>query len=1316
MKPKSIVGIGASAGGLDALKNFFKNVPEKSGISFVVVQHLSPDYKSMMPELLSKVTNLPIAKATEGIKLEENHIYLIPAANNIIIENGALQFIKRAPSNKLNLSIDIFFNSLAKEQKEKAIGIILSGTGSDGSRGGKSIKENGGTIFVQDPVNLQFSGMPNNAIITGIADFVLPVEEIPEELTNYIEFNQSQLKAFENKHAEYYDKIVALIHEHVGIDYSLYRPQTLNRRLIRRIDYKGAENLEEYFKLIEEDEGELHELAHEFLIGVTEFFRDEEHLQAVDEKVIPQLFNNSQSGQIKLWSIACSTGEEVYSLAILLQEYIENNNLGEQNNFKIFATDINKYALDVASKGVYSKVAVKDIPQNYLTKYFTHKGDSYTILPSIRKKVIFSYHNILSNPPFSKMDLVVCRNMLIYLKTDAQQIVFKNITYALNTNGYLFLGGSEHIGRLESYYQTVDKRAKIYQKVKDSVELGSSWIARGDQWDNRRTKRSIENLDAITDESIRSLTKITKSLCIIVNSNLDIVRLYGDFNKFASFPVGGFDLQNLKLINLLPPEFSIPIASAVSKISPKDTEPITKTFSFDYEDELHFAKLSISNLSSKKIRQRLFIINILEIDDKTKKGDGDVISTKGVKKEEYQYLQQTLTDTRENLQMTIEELEASNEEAQATNEELVSSNEELQSTNEELQSVNEELNTVNVELEERNVELLVLNDDFSNLIKSSGAMNIFISDKLTIKNFTSEENPVFSFIKSDIGRNIKDLSLPDSDLIKDIKEVLKDLQLKHKEIQTHSGQWFIQTIQPYRNTDKSVSGVVVNYTEVTELKIKNEFINNVLQTVPGVIYIYDLVTNKNVYVNEASSTLMGQTEEDLQELGEEVLDQVIHPDDLPKAMAHHAEIKKLKKDKVSAVVYRLLTNPEKGTDEYEWFISYDLPIERNKRGTVTKICGIAINIDTFHRAQLALGEQTKVLEKIKEYSPSYVVIYDYNNEESILQDEQLLEYLNIKKQKGIISNHELFEPYLDKVSFNLLDIAVSDILNQKTKEFSKDFKLSNSKGETCNVNIRISAFDEIKDKKVASLIFFITDITKISELQANKRKLEQANKDLEEFAFVTSHDLKQPLRTIKGSLEILRKEVKEVQNENLTGILTMIDSTVTNMNQSLDAILDYAKLDSANELELVSIDDAAQQVLIDLKDDISKSGAMITVNAKHKVLADSNLLRLLIQNLVSNAIKFVKEGENSRVQIRSKKSKGNIILSVKDNGIGISKTKLDRIFLLFQKLNSPTKYKGSGIGLAHVKKIMKVHNGTVDVYSKIGEGSEFICTFPSESH
>jgi two-component system CheB/CheR fusion protein len=1312
MKPKSIIGIGASAGGLDALKSFFKNVPEKSGLTFVVIQHLSPDYKSMMPELLSKVTRLPITKATDGIVLEENHIYLIPASNNIVVEDGALQFIKRAPSNKLNLSIDIFFNSLAKEQKEKAIGVILSGTGSDGSRGGKSIKENGGTIFVQDPTDLQFSGMPNNAIMTGIADYVLPVEDIPSELTTYLEFNQSQLKAFENKHAEYYNKIVALIHEHVGIDYSLYRAQTLNRRLIRRIDYKGVENLEEYFKLVENDEGELHELAHEFLIGVTEFFRDEEHLQSLKKNVIPQLFNNSKSGQIKLWSIACSTGEEVYSLAILLQEYIDENNLGEQNNFKIFATDINKYALDVASKGVYSKIAVKDIPHNYLNKYFTSKGDSFTILPSIRQKVIFSYHNILSNPPFSKMDLIVCRNMLIYLKTDAQQIVFKNLTYALNTNGYLFLGGSEHIGRLESYYETVDKRAKIFQRTKDSAELGSSWIPRGDQWDIRKPKRSTDNLDAITDESIRSLTQITNSLCIIVNSNLDIIRLYGDFNKFASFPKGGFDLQNLKLINLLPPEFSIPIASAVSKISPKDTEAVNKTFSFDYEDELHFAKLSIKNLTSKKIRQRLFIINILELDDNAKKNADDVISTKGVKKEEYQYLQQTLTDTRENLQMTIEELEASNEEAQATNEELVSSNEELQSTNEELQSVNEELNTVNVELEERNVELLVLNDDFSNLIKSTGAVNIFISDKLTIKNFTSEENPVFSFIKSDIGRNIKDLSLPDENLLDDIKKVQKDLQVRHKEVKTKTGQWFIQTIHPYRNTDGSVSGVVVDYSEVTELKSKNQFIENILKTVPGVIYIYDLITNENVYVNGASSLLINKSEEDLQEMGDEVLDQIIHPDDLPMAIEHHARIKKLKRNQVTSLVYRILTNPDEGNDEFEWFISYDLPIARSKKGLVTKICGIAINIDSYQRSQIALGEQTKVLEKIKEYSPSYTFIYDYANGETILRDEQLYTYLGIKKQKDIVSNHEIFEPYLDKVAHNLLDIAVSDLLNQNTKEFSKDIKLTNPAGETCNVNVRISAFDLTKDKKVQSLIFFVTDITKISELQENKQKLEQANKDLEEFAFVTSHDLKQPLRTIRGSMEILRKELKEVSNKNISGILTMIDSTVTNMNESLNAILDYSKLETTAELELVSIQEATKHVLLDLKKVIAESGADIQVNAKHKVHSDSNLLRLLIQNLVSNAVKFVAPGDKPVIQIRSKKTKQSIILSIKDNGIGISKTKLDRIFLLFQKLNSPTKYKGSGIGLAHVKKIMKVHNGSIDVFSKLGEGSEFICTFP----
>ncbi|MGB0165533.1 MAG: chemotaxis protein CheB, partial [Luteibaculum sp.] len=567
-----IVGIGTSAGGLEALKTFFDNVPSNCPLSFVIIQHLSPDYKSLMAELLAKNTQLPIYEVKNNMEVKPGSVYLIPAKKNMMLKDGKLLLKDKPAGHDLNLPIDIFFRSMAEELGEKAIAVVLTGTGSDGTHGVRAIKEVGGMVMVQSPETAKFDGMPKSAISTGLVDYILPINAMPSEMLVYVE-NNSELgntinERTINKNEDALQQILAHLKKMTNLDFSEYKKPTLIRRISRRMSVNKCLKLNDYLQYLYSTPQEAQILYKEFLIGVTKFFRDPEAFNALQKDVERIVSEKSPNQPLKMWSVACSTGEEAYSLAILTKEALEKHK--KNLEVKIFATDIDKESLEVAGKGVYSESIVSDVGADRLKKWFVRKGDQYQVIQDLRKMIIFSHHNVLTDPPFNRMDLVSCRNLLIYLQPNLQQRLLATFHYSLNLKGVLFLGPSESIAEYKNVFKETDRRWKIFENTEVSRTLGFETNRMPDVTWNRVVKSpamSTNARKAIIDTRLAEILSETLSeefeaVSVYVDEHFDILHATGNLSKYLALPEMGFTINLLKMLN---DSISVAISTAVRR-------------------------------------------------------------------------------------------------------------------------------------------------------------------------------------------------------------------------------------------------------------------------------------------------------------------------------------------------------------------------------------------------------------------------------------------------------------------------------------------------------------------------------------------------------------------------------------------------------------------------------------------------------------------------------------------------------------------------------------------------------------------------------
>ncbi len=825
-----VVAIGASAGGLDALERFFDSCPSDSGAAFVVIQHLSPDHKSIMNNLLSRHTSMPVVVVEDDMRIEPGHVYLIPPGAVMHASQGHLHLTPKSPHG-LTLPIDIFFASLAETYRSKAIGVVLSGTGTDGTRGTVTINAADGFVCVQEPESAKFDGMPRSAISTGVVDAVLPAEDLPgrimahmrhEPFTAPSEISNVPVSMAHLSADEALEAILALLFEVGGIDFRDYKPATILRRIDRRMQVRHVPDLDAYYRLLLNDRSEALTLRQEMLIAVTSFFRDAEAFDLLAEVVIPDIMANKKGGEvIRAWVAGTATGEEAYSLGILFMEAFQR--AGTWPPLKIFATDVDQRCVESAGAGQYPESTSVEINRDRLEHFFIKQGNSFVVTNELRQSVVVARHNLLSDPPFTNMDLVLCRNTLIYFKLSAQERALRSLEYAIRPGGYLFLGSSESLSSGTEGLRVVSSRHKIFQKVGKTRPLSVERMMPGPMPAGRSSVvRSVSRPQPPTHVDPDLLEAGTLALlrefappAILVNANHEVVHVFGDVSPFVRLSAGSASL----MVNRLLPGPLVPVASALLHKSNRDNVAIIS-------DHVQVSALDGSTqhlrLSAHPLRQpeeeRFTLLCFENAGDVSTDGEAGSVDVDEETVRRISILERELMATRESLQSTIEALETANEELQATNEELMASNEEMQSSNEELQSLNEELNTVNVEYQEKVLVLNRMNADLDSMAKAAGVATVFVDENLVLTRFSPDAALIFRLRDSDIGRRLDDFahSMDYPDLIVDMESTMTQERMTEREVRSLDGRHtYLVRILPYQVGSPTVRGAVATFVDFT---------------------------------------------------------------------------------------------------------------------------------------------------------------------------------------------------------------------------------------------------------------------------------------------------------------------------------------------------------------------------------------------------------------------------------------------------------------------------------------------------------------------
>jgi two-component system CheB/CheR fusion protein len=850
--PFPIVGIGASAGGLEALEQFFTNMPENSGMGFVVIQHLDPNRKGMMPELLQRTTGMKVIPVSDRLKIRPNCVYVIPPNKSMSILNGALYLFEPVETHGLRLPIDFFFRSLADDITDQSIGIILSGMGSDGSLGLKSIKENGGIVLVQDPKSAKFDSMPRNGIKAVIADFIAPANEIPSKLIEFIKIiSKRNIEPTQEKDTSSLEKIIILLRAQTGNDFSQYKTNTLYRRIERRMGIHLISKIGFYVHYLQKNPAEIEILFKELLIGVTNFFRDPAVWELLKTIAFPNMFAELPRGQIlRAWLPACSTGEEAYSLAIIFKEALEKTKLEKNFTLQIFATDLDRGAIEQARTGIYPKNIVSDVSANRLSRFFVKTDNHYRVNAEIREMVVFAQHNVIKDPPFTKLNILSCRNMLIYMNTDLQIKLLSLFHYSLVQKGILVLGSAETSGDKKDYFINIDSKLRIYQstgvlKTEELFNFPSAFSQTKMKIEkNQPIAKISENIQTLADDL---LLQEFSPASVVVSSGGDILYLTGNTGKYLT-PAAGKASMNIFSMAREGLQNELPIA--FRKAMHNYEKFILKNVKIGANSDSLTVDITIQQIEKPLgLKGKIMVIFTdvpfdQEKTKRTKKIKGDTTNLQTEFELEIQRLNEELQTTREEMQTSQEEQKSTNEELQSSNEELQSTNEELTTSKEEMQSLNEELHTVNAEIQGKVNDSERANNDINNLLNSSEIATLFLDKELKIRQFTIHATKIFKLIYSDIGRQYTDLTnnLHYPEMHSDAKEVLRTLVFTEKTIGTDEGLYYTIRIMPYRTSEDKIEGLVITFIDITKAKQleialseTQQILRSFISKVPGVV-------------------------------------------------------------------------------------------------------------------------------------------------------------------------------------------------------------------------------------------------------------------------------------------------------------------------------------------------------------------------------------------------------------------------------------------------------------------------------------------------
>jgi chemotaxis methyl-accepting protein methylase len=827
-----IVGIGASAGGLEALELFLKHVPEDSGMAFVIVQHLDPTHKGIMVELLQRTTLMPVVQVRDRQKVAPNRIYVIPPAKDMSILHGVLHLLEPAAPRGLRLPIDFFFRSLADDRQARSIGVILSGMGSDGTLGLSAIKEKSGVVFVQTPASAKFDGMPRSAIDAGLADVVASAEEMPGRIIDYLKHAPLITQpdpSKESKTQGALEKVFILLRTQTGHDFSLYKKSTIYRRVERRMGLHQIDKIATYVRFLRENPQEVELLFKELLIGVTSFFRDPPAWEQLKDEVIPALLAAyPKGGVLRAWTSGCSTGEEAYSLAVVFKEALELAKPAGNFSLQVFATDLDRDAIDKARAGVYPANIAADISPERLRRFFLQDEHGYRVGKEIRETVVFAPQNAIMDPPFTKLDLLICRNLLIYLDPGVQKKLIPLFHYSLNPGGVLFLGSAETIGAFSDLFAPLGGKARFYRRLDSAlraepVEFPSSFVPDLPDAATAQAKARIPipSIQALADQLL--LQRFSPA-AVLTNDKGDILYISGRTGKYLE-PAAG--KANWNIFAMAREGLRYELNNAWQKALRQKTAVSLKGVKVGTNGGVQALDITVQPISEPAALQGMVMIVFTDVATpvetkaagKTPRASahgGSLATLTG----ELQQAREEVHTCREEMQTSQEELKSTNEELQSTNEELQSTNEELTTSKEEMQSLNEELQTVNQELQAKVDELSRANNDMKNLLNSTDIATLFLDDALNVRRFTTQTASIIKLIAGDAGRPITDITteLDYPELVADAREVLRTLVFAEKQIATRDGRWFLVRIMPYRTLENRIDGVVITFSNITEAK------------------------------------------------------------------------------------------------------------------------------------------------------------------------------------------------------------------------------------------------------------------------------------------------------------------------------------------------------------------------------------------------------------------------------------------------------------------------------------------------------------------
>jgi two-component system CheB/CheR fusion protein len=1205
-----VVGIGASAGGFEAFEHFFGSLPPHCDLAFVLIPHLDPGGKSLMVELLSKSTDLDVCQAEQGMRVTPGHVYVVPAGALLTIRGRFLQVDRPKQTSRPHLAIDVFLRSLAVDCREEAICIILSGTGTDGTLGLKAVKEHGGMAMVQDVQTATHDGMPRSAIATGLTDYILPVEKMPEALVDYTRHMRARGRAKNRMRGEEVPaelhEILAVLRSRTGQDFRDYKQGMVIRRVERRMQLHRISRAADYLTYLHENATEVSGLFKELLIGVTHFFRDPEAFAALKARAIPHIVEQREDDTpIRIWVPGCATGEEAYSIAILLSEQMST--IGANPLVQIFATDIDEHALELARAGVYPDSIAADVSAERLERFFSHEGNTYQIKKHIRESVVFTVHNLISDPPFSKIDLISCRNVLIYLNSELQKRLLPLLCYALKPGGALFLGPSETITGLSDLFSPLDKKFKVFRSNKSgtaptlAVPLFPLDSARQKQEEARR--REVPAGTSLAKISDRMLLESYAPACVIIDENSNVIYFRGHTGRYLEAPPGAPDLN---IIRMARPGLRVELRTAIQKAARERRAVRQKDVDVRTNGGTQPINLIVRPVAERSDGRGLLMVVFEDISPghimpDPNRGERLPASDDAL----VEQLEGELRESKDDLQTSVEELETSTEELRSSNEELLSTNEELQSANEELgtskeeiQSANEELQTVNAELLTKVEELARANSDTQNLISSTQVAIVFLDGDLRIRSFTPAVSDIFKLIPTDLGRRITDFAhqIPSEDLATEIQEVLRTLSSSERYARLKGGKWYIMRILPYRSVENVVAGAVMTFTDITQIK---------------------------------------RNEESLRE--------------------------------AEAESRRLAT------------------VVRDSNDAIT-VMGLDGQILAWNRGA----------ERMYGYTEAEAL--EMNTRELIPEDHQAETFV---LSQSISRAEEIPSFQTQRICKDGRRLAVSVTLTLLRDEKGSDWGIATTERDVTQSLEQVRALSQ--------------------QLQDRNSELERTNKELEDFAQIASHDLKEPLRGIHNfSAFLLEDHADQLDNEGRRKLGTIIRLT-RKMQTLIESLLHLAHAGRAGvSLGPISLQALVEEVVDSLYISLEEHGVEVRIPKPLPTIhCDRVRVAEVFRNLISNAMRYNDKSEkwieigydegDSGPETANKRA--STVLYVRDNGIGIPPEELGSIFRIFRRLHPPDDYGGgTGAGLAIAKKIVEGHGGRIWVDSTPGEGTTFYFT------